>query len=145
MTVTMITVIAIATVFIVYATILGTYPGGNVSIQGMGGTIYYQQQGVPSWATTLNIANGTSWYSRLNLTTNIPAQTVNITWALEWDNSGTWTGVSTTAPETQVTLTGVATAIYVTATGTASGNYDWGAYTTNVDRTYRVKATVETP
>lgn len=145
MTVTMITVIAITTVFIVYAAILGTYPGGNVSIQGMGGTIYYQQQGVPSWAATLNIANGTSWYSRLNLTTNVPSQTVNITWALEWDNSGTWTAVSTTAPETQVTLTGTATAIYVTATGIESGNYNWGAYTTNVDNTYRVKATVETP
>ena len=62
MTVTMITVIAVTTVFIVYAAILGTYPGGNVSVQGMGGEIYYQQQGVSTWAATLNIANGTSWY-----------------------------------------------------------------------------------
>jgi hypothetical protein len=145
MTVTMITVIAITTVFIVYAAILGTYPGGNVSIQGIGGEIYYQQQGVSSWTATLNIANGTSWYSRLNLTTNVPSQTVNITWALEWLNGSNWDAVSTTAPETQIALAGAATAIYVTATGIQSGNYDWGAYTTNVDRTYRVKATVETP
>jgi hypothetical protein len=145
MTVTLITVIAVTTVFIVYAAILGTYPGGNVSIQQMGGEIYYQQEGVSAWATTLNIANGTAWYARLNLTTNVPSQTVNITWTLEWLNGSNWDAVSTSAPATQVALTGSATAIYVTATGVESSNYNWGADTTNVDRTYRVKAVVETP
>lgn len=146
MTVTMITVIAVTTVFIVYAAILGTYPGGNVSVQGMGGEIYYKQQApVPTWAATLNIANGTSWYARLNLTANVPVQTVNVTWTLEWLNGSNWDAVSTDAPETQIALAGNPLAIYVTATGIESGNHDWGLHTTNVDRTYRVKATVETP
>jgi hypothetical protein len=146
MTVTMITVIAVTTVFIVYAAILGTYPGGNVSIQTMQGEIYYQGEGSTTWATTLSIGNGSAWYARLNITTNVPSQTVNVTWTLEWDNSGTWTTVGgTSAPETQIALTGVATAIYATANGGSSGNYNWGTHTTTLDRTYRVKAVVETP
>jgi len=145
MTVTAITVIAITTVFLVYAAILGTYPGGDVTIQQMQGTIYYQGQGSSTWGTTLSVGNGTSWYARLNLTSNIPSQTVNVTWTLEWLNGSNWQLVSTTAPETQITLTGAAIAIYVTATGTSGGNYDWGTYTQTVDRTYHVKAVVETP
>jgi len=146
MTVTAITVIAITTVFLVYAAILGTYHGGDVSIQTMAATIYYQGQGSTSWAPTLSVGNGTNWYARLNVTTNIPSQTVNVTWTLEWNNAGTWETVGgTSAPETQITLTGVATAIYATATGTESGNYNWGTHTATLDRTYRVKAVVETP
>jgi hypothetical protein len=144
MTVTMITVIAVTTVFIVYAAILGTYPGGNVSIQTMQGTMYYWGTGSTTWATTLSVGNGTAWYARLNVT-NVPSQTVNVTWTLEWDNSGTWDPVSTSAPETQITLTGASTAIYATAAGTESGNYNWGTHTQTLDRVYRVKAVVETP
>jgi len=145
MTVTAITVIAITTVFIVYAAILGTFTGGDVTIQQMAGTMYYQGQGATSWSTTLSVGNGSAWYSRLNLTANIPSQTVNVTWTLSWLNGSNWQTVATTAPGTQITLTGTPTAIYVTATGTAAGNYNWGTYTTSVDRTYRVKAVVETP
>lgn len=90
MTVTMITVIAVTTVFIVYAAILGTYPGGDVSIQTMQGTIYYKGEGSTTWATTLSVGNGTAWYARLNVTTNVPSQTVNVTWTLEYNNVGTW-------------------------------------------------------
>ena len=145
-TVTMITVIAVTTVFIVYAAILGTYPGGDVSIQQMTGTIYYQGEGSSTWATTLSVGNGTAWYGRLNLTGSVPSQTVNVTWTLEWNNAGTWETVSGPTPaETQITLTGVATAIYATADGTASGNYNWGQHTTTTSETYRVKAVVETP
>jgi len=146
MTVTAITVIAIATVFIVYAAILGTYPGGNVSIQQMTATMYYQGDGSSTWATTLSIGNGTMWYARLNLTASIPSQTVNVTWTLEWNNASTWETVSgPTPPETQITLTGTPTAVYVTADGTDSGNYDWGQYTQTVNEVYRVKAVVESP
>ncbi len=144
-TVTVITVIAIATVFIVYAAVIGTYPGGNVNIQQMVGEINYWGEGSTAWATSISIGNGTSWYARLNLTSNIPSQTVNVTWTLQWLNGSNWDTVSTTAPETQVTLTGVATQVYVTTGGTEPGNYDWGTYTQTVDRTYRVKAVVETP
>ena len=146
MTVTAITVIAIATVFIVYAAILGTYPGGNVSIQQMTATMYYQGDGSSTWATTLSIGNGTAWYARLNLTTSIPSQTVNVTWTLEWNNLGTWETVSGPTPsETQITLTGTPTAIYATADGTDSGNYNWGQHTTSQNEVYRVKAVVESP
>ncbi len=146
MTVTAITVIAIATVFIVYAAIIGTYPGGDVSIQQMVATMYYQGDGSSTWATTLSIGNGTSWYARLNLTSAIPSQTVNVTWTLEWNDAGTWTNVpAATPPETQITLTGTPTAVYVTADGTESGNYDWGQHTQTVNQVYRVKAVVESP
>jgi len=146
MTVTAITVIAIATVFIVYAAILGTYPGGNVSIQQMTATMYYKGDGSTTWATTLSIGNGTAWYARLNLTASIPSQTVNVTWTLEWLNVATWETVSgPTPPETQITLAGTPTAIYVTADGTDSGNYNWGQHTETVNEVYRVKAVVESP
>jgi len=146
MTVTMITVIAVTTVFIVYAAILGTYPGGEVSIQTMQGTIYYQGEGSSTWATTLSVGNGTDWYARLNVTTNVPSQTINVTWTLELNNAGAWETVGgTSAPETQITLTGVATAIYATVDGTDSGNYNWSTHTLTLDQIYRVKAVVETP
>lgn len=146
MTVTAITVIAITTVFIVYAAILGTYPGGDVTIQQMTATMYYKGDGSETWDTTISIGNGTSWYARLNLTASIPSQTVNVTWTLEWNNASTWTNVpAATPPETQITLTGTATAIYATTDGTETGNYDWGQHTTSVNETYRVKAVVETP
>jgi len=146
MTVTLITVIAITTVFIVYAAIMGTYPGGNVSIQQMTATMYYQGDGSSTWATTLSIGNGTTWYTRLNLTASIPSQTVNVTWTLEWNNAGTWETVSgPTPPETQITLAGTPTAIYVTADGTYGPGYDWGQHTQTVNEIYRVKAVVETP
>jgi len=146
MTVTAITVIAITTVFLVYAAILGTYHGGNVTINQMQGTIYYQGEGSTSWGPTLSVGNGTAWYARLNVTSNIPAQTVNVTWTLEWNNAGTWETVSgPTPPETTITLSGTATAIYVTAGGGSSGNYNWGTHTTSVNQVYRVKAVVETP
>ena len=147
MTVTAITVIAIATVFIVYAAILGTYPGGDVSIQQMTATMYYQGDGSTSWATTLSIGNGTAWYARLNLTASIPSQTVNVTWTLERDlGGGSWETVSgPTPPETQITLTGTPTAVYVTADGTDTSNYNWGQHTETVNEIYRVKAVVESP
>jgi len=146
MTVTAITVIAITTVFLVYAAILGTYPGGQVTINQMQGTIYYYGEGSTTWSTTLSVGNSTAWYARLNVTSSIPSQTVNVTWTLEWLNGATWETVSgPTPPETQILLTGQPTAIYVTAGGGSSGNYNWGTHTTSVDEIYRVKAVVETP
>jgi len=143
MTVTAITVIAITTVFLVYAAILGTYRGGQVSINQMQGTIYYQGEGSTSWGTTLSVGNGTAWYARLNVESNIPSQTVKVTWTLEFDNGTTVSGP--TPPQTTITLTGSPAAIYVTSDGTESGNYNWGTHTTSVDEVYRVKAVVETP
>lgn len=143
MTVTAITVIAITTVFLVYAAILGTYRGGQVSINQMQATIYYQGEGATSWSTSLSVGNSTAWYARLNVTSSIPSQTVKVTWTLEFDNGTTVSGP--TPPQTTITLTGSPTAIYVTAGGTESGNYNWGQHTTSADEIYRVKAVVETP
>jgi len=140
--VTMITVLAVAAIFMVYAALLGTYPGGEVTVNEMGGTMYYYSSDAgPSWTQTLSIGNGTTWEARLNVT-NTPSQNVSVTWTLEWLNGSNWQTVSgPSPPTTNIQLTGAATAIYVTQWGTSSGNYNWGPYTQTAG-TYRVKAVV---
>jgi len=142
LTVTLITVLAVTMVFFVYAALLGTYPGSEVTVNQMGGIIYYNSPSVsPDWTTTISVGNGTDWYARLNVT-NTPSQNVSVTWTLQKYNGTAWnTEAGPNPPTTNIQLTGAATAIYVTQWGTSSGNYNWGAYT-STSGTYRVKAVV---
>jgi hypothetical protein len=148
--VTLVTLLAVTTVFVVYAVILSTINGGTVSVVGSGSmAMWYDETNSSSaaaWTGTLsNIANGTAWYAKLNTTVAGYNGAVTITWTLQYDNSGTWTDVGGGASQsTSVTLTGAAGQdVYASATGAQSSNKNWGQYSTTVDETYRVRAVVE--
>jgi hypothetical protein len=148
--VTLITVLAVTTVFVVYAVILSTINGGNVGVVGAGSAqMWYDESNSSSaaaWTGTLsNIANGTTWYAKLNTTVAGYNGAVKITWTLQYDNSGTWTDVGGASQITNTNLTGVSGQnIFASADGTQGSNKNWGQYSTEVDETYRVRAVIET-
>jgi hypothetical protein len=139
--VTLIALISMALIIAVYATILGTYTGGDVTIVTLSGTIYYSQNNTDGWATTLsNIANGSDWYSRFNITTGGYSGAVTITWWLQKNQVNMTTPVEQT---TSYTLSGGVEAFYASSDGTQGTNYNWGQNATAAD-TYRVKMQVVT-
>lgn len=150
--VTLITVLAVTTVFVVYAVILSTINGNQVNVVGFGGSMWYDEANSTSaadWTADLpDIAtNGSScdpWYSKINITSAGYSGAVTVTWTLQYLNVATWTDVGGGATEsTSFTLTGAAgDTIYATPTGVQSGNKNWGAYTATADQ-YRVKAVIE--
>lgn len=151
--VTLITVLAVTTVFVVYAVILSTINGGQVTVVGgLGGSIWYDNANSAApvdWTATLPSigTNGTNcdpWYTKLNITSAGYSGAVTVSWTLQYLNVATWTDVGGATQSTSVTLTGsTGQTIYATATGIQSGNKNWGAYTASADE-YRVKAVIET-
>lgn len=135
----MMTVAAVTTVFLVYAAVLMTLYGTTVTVnESTGSLVHYSVDG-STWSTSLNaINNGTIWYSRINIT-NAAAQDVTVQWTLQ-KNTGSWTDQSTPVTTT-ITLAAGANIVYATASGSSSGNYNWGQLTTS-SGSYRVKATV---
>jgi hypothetical protein len=138
--VTLITLLAIALVIVVYATILGTFTGQNVTVVTQGGQITYCQNTSGPWTTTLgNIGNGSEWYARFATTSAGHKGPVNMTWILQWSNGTNVSGVTQT---TQVTLTGDSgQIIYASTDGGTSSQKNWGASTTTAG-TYRIKVTI---
>jgi len=150
LTVTMITVIAVTTVFMVYAALLASYTGLDVTIQPLGGQVQYSLTKNPgSWAyATLSQGEGAEWYARVYLTTP-PTQNVTVTWTLQKQNGTDWT---TNTPITvytftspTISLTPSTKEIYAFETGsnTIDNNYDWGQKTTS-QGVYRIIADVNT-
>jgi len=140
--VTLITLLAIALVLVVYATILGTFTGSDVTVVTLSGDVQYCQNATGPWTTTLsNIGNGSAWYARFETTSSGYAGLVNMTWGLL--ESGTEVSPSVNQT-TQVTLTGTSgQIIYASADGTTTGIKNWGANTTQAG-TYQIKVTIET-
>lgn len=141
LTVTSLTVLAVTTVFLVYAAVLLTLTGTTVTINEGGGSLQYNLDNASNatWASSLpSIINGTAWYARINIT-NAASQQVTINWALQKDLTG-WTTISIPV-NTTVTLAAGANTIYATDTGVFSGNYNWGSLTGS-GGSYRVQATV---
>jgi len=147
--VTLLTVLAVTTVFLVYAALLATYTGGNVTISLSGGSIQYSlpPKDPGSWGATLAQSNGSEWYARVSMT-NPPTQTVTVKWTLQKQVSGSWSNPPTNT--TQFTsnsfdLTPSSTEIYAFQSGsnTITNNYNWGQHTTT-DGTYRVVAEINT-
>ena len=139
--VTLITVIAVTTVFIVYAALLASYVGPNVSVSKQGGYIEYSPITTTDWSTNpLNINNGTDWYARLVIT-GATAQQVFVTWTLHCSNGTKWDKVTYT-----VSLPGTTT-IYPNAADPFTGpGRNWGQDTKNLDatRSFHVNATLVT-
>jgi hypothetical protein len=152
--VTLITVLAVTTVFVVYAVILSTITGNNVNVIGSGGQMWYDEANSADpadWTADLpnRGSNGTycdPWYSKINITSAGYSGSVTITWTLQYDNSGTWTDVGGGASQvTSTSLTGSAgQTIYASGDGSQGSNKNWGLYSLTVGETYRVRAVIET-
>jgi len=139
--VTCITVVALTTVFLVYAAVLLTLMGTTVTVNEGGGSLQYNLSNASNstWTSSLlPMVNGTYWYARINVT-NAAAQLVTINWTLQ-EGPGTWVDLSTPV-NTTITLSTGDNTIYATATGVFTGNYNWGNLT-KTGGSYRVKATV---
>jgi len=140
--VTLVTVLSIVAVVSVYAVLVGTFTGGEVTVGGTGaGNVMYSlvNSDPGTWESTLGNASA-AWYSRLELATGGYTGPVSITWQLQKKVSG-WTDVSGATTTTSLTLTGSQQTIYVTSNGLISGNNDWGANVTGSGG-YRVMAYV---
>jgi len=137
--VTLVTVIAVTTVFLVYAAILATYIGGNVTVTEPGGSIQYTKTNTSnsSWTDTISVINGTSWYARINIT-NSGAQTVTLYWRLL--KGGVDQGVKVTT--LNYGLSAGTNTVYGSTTGLFAGMYDWKPDTAT-SGTYQVKVEVE--
>jgi hypothetical protein len=137
--VTLITLLALAMVLIVYATILGTFTGGNVEVVSIQGDVYYSLDNSTGWALTLsNLPVNDPWYARFNVTsTDGYSGGVQVTWNLHKGGSSFHNVTSS------FTLSGSAEAIYASSNGLQAANYDWGQNSTAAD-TYYVEVTVDT-
>lgn len=137
--VTLLTVVAVTTVFLVYAAVLMTLYGSTVTInETSGSSMQYSLDG-STWSSSLSaINNGTAWYGRVNIT-NAASQAVTIQWTLQ-QNTGSWVDVDSPVTTT-ITLSTGTNIVYATASGASSGNYNWGSLTTS-GGSYRVKAVV---
>jgi hypothetical protein len=126
--VTLLTVIAVTTVFMVYAALLSTWTGNVVTVTGEGGQVLYSlTESSMNWQANLASFNtGTSWYAMLKVT-GASAQSVTVDWYL-------LTGPSYTRGAKQLTTTInlVAGTNFINATsdGGSSGNFNWGSLTT---------------
>jgi hypothetical protein len=138
MTVTLITVVAVSTVFIVYAAVLLTLFGSTVTVTEGGGQVEYSLDG-STWSTTLDpMINGTYWYARVTIT-GASVQDVTIDWQLQVGPS-TWTDMGSPT-QTTMTLAEGTNIVYATSNGLASGNRNWGIDTIDAG-SYRVEVTV---
>jgi len=141
LTVTVITVIAVTSVFLVYAAVLSTLYGSTVTVNQTGGSVEYNLSNTSNatWVSSLSaFNNGTNWYARMNIT-GAAAQAVTINWVIE-KNTGTWTQQAIPV-NTTITLAAGSNTIYATTTGVFSGNYNWGLQTL-VSGSYRIKTVV---
>jgi len=139
--VTLIALISIALIIAVYATLLGTFTGGDVGVVTLTGAIYYSVDNSTGWATTLGgIANGSAWYARFNVTSGGYSGAVDITWWLQKGGSNMTPAVE---QPTSHSLSGGVEAFYASSDGTQGSNYNWGQNATAADN-YRVMMRVYT-
>jgi hypothetical protein len=143
--VTLVTVLSILAVIGVYAVLIGTFNGGQVTVQGPSfstNTVVTYSTDNATWSTALNIISE-DWYARLEVAAGYTGP-VTITWQLQQENAGSsWSNVNgaNATTSTAVPLTGAAQYVYASSNGLSGNNYDWGLLTTT-GGTYRVSATV---
>jgi len=143
--VTLLTVLAVTSVFMVYAVILSTLYGGNVTVVGFTGNVWYDESNstnAADWTAAIaNISASEPWYAKLNITTSDYTGAATVTWTLQKLVSGDWEDQSATQ-STSTTITGSTQTIYAASTGTdQANNKNWGAETTSA-ATYRIKAVI---
>jgi hypothetical protein len=140
--VTLITILAIALVIVVYATILGTFTGGNVTVVILHGSLWYNQTDSAPWQNSLDdVGNGTSWYVMFNTTSAGYSGTVGITWQLLSGGTPVSGAIVSTS---SFSLSGSSgQEIFASTSGAQIGNTNWGTYTTKAG-TYQIQMTVST-
>jgi len=141
--VTLIALISIALIIAVYASLLATFQGGEVTVGGISANVQYSTTNSTGASWSANLYNVTgSWYTRNNFTSTYQG-TVKITWQLE-KNTGSWGNVSTPVITTSYTLNGNGSQlVYAGTDGLISSNQDWSSKTSG-DGSYRVVVYVET-
>jgi hypothetical protein len=139
--VTLITVLAIALVLVVYAALLGSIPGGEVTVGGVTGNVYYSN-GNGTWADTLKVSGiGVSWYARFNTPGNQYTGPVSISWQLQQkQTNGTYTNLGDPTA-TSISLTTASQTIYASSDGSGPG-HDW-SQTATTPASYRVVVTIQ--
>jgi hypothetical protein len=126
------------------AAIIGTFPGGDVTIGGMASsdvTYSSDNNADGSWTTTL-APSGVSdpWYTRLEIGSGSFNGPVEITWQLQQKTTD-WGDIGT-AQTTNIVLSGNAENVYASSDGSNSTNYNWSTDISSAG-TYRVVATVD--
>jgi len=139
--VTLMTVLAVTTVFMVYAVLLASYTGGLVTIQGVGGSIEYSLDNSTNWGSTLNQSAGAEWYARIAITDS-PTQDVVVTWTL-YNVTGSSAVTTDFTDSNTISLTPATTYIYASSDGLSANNHNWGDHTTS-EANYRIDAEINT-
>lgn len=136
--VTLIALISIALIIAVYATLLGTFQGGNVGVVAVNGEVQYSLDNSTGWSTSIsNLPITDPWYTRFNKTATGYTGNVTVTWELY--NSSV---VVHTVTTTSFSMNGsIVQQIYASSDGLQATNYNWGQNTSAAD-TYYVKATI---
>ena len=142
--VTLVTVLSILAVIGVYAVLIGTFTGGQVTVgQVASSTITYSSDNA-TWITPLSVsAPGDAWYSRLEVGANSYSGPVTITWQLQNETApSTFTNVAGATVSTAIVLNGSAEDVYASTDGTNNNNFNWGSLTTTAGA-YKVVVTVD--
>lgn len=145
--VTLITLLGVAFVLVVYATLLGTMLNpGNVFLGGVGsvaGTVKYSPNNVDTWQDSQSFGSATAdWYARVELVAGYYYGPVVFTWKLQ-RLGGTWEDVSGGSNTTSITLSASTPIIYVSGSS-ATGNENWKNDVAGQQGTYQVYVTVDT-
>ncbi len=122
---TVIAVLALSSVLVVFAAVLGTFNGNPVTVTDIAsGTVQYSTDGGLTYSSDASFNVGSNWQASFALTSTSYNGHATLTWQLQ-KNTGTWTNQGT--PIT-TTLTSISTGqtIYATADGSAAGNHDFG-------------------
>jgi len=143
--VTLITVLAIALVLVVYASLLQMFTGGEVVVGTVAGSVYYSKTNTEAgdpWALTLSVNNYTDpWYARF-LFTSTYQSSVTILWQLQ--KMGASWGNVTGFQYTSIVLNGnTSQPVYASYDGSLTSNRNWGGNVT-ANGQYRILAYVST-
>jgi len=142
--VTLVTVLSIVAVVSVYAVLIGTFTGDQVTVGGMGsGNLMYNTVNAEgTWLSTVGPGVGGAWYARTEIATGGYSGPVTIAWHLENKTaSSTWEDVTGATVSTSVVLTGLAQNVYASTDGGLTSNHNWGL-NSQVAGAYRVVAEV---
>ena len=149
--VTLITVLAIALVLVVYATLLATFQGGEVVVGQVAGQVWYSPTNgtTEDWNSTLTVTSlSDPWYAKVNFTSSYTGQ-VKITWQLEkkngaWDNATGGEATTRTVITDSFTLTGVSgQTVNASSSGSQGTNTDWGSNNIATEGSYRIVVYIE--
>jgi len=143
--ITMLTLISVLSIASVYGVSILYFYGGEVKIVGVHCEVQYSLENDENaeWVNELdNVLVGSTWFTRINITSQGYQGDVEITWILEQKIDGEW--IDTEHNFTNIiALSGEANQlIYCSPNGAIEDNLNWGEYTTQ-EGIYRIKIAIE--